>query len=289
MSTAESVVSVPWDGDALPREGQQYCCPVQPLDTSYIRLKSVLDRAVALVLLLLALPVIGMLVLAVRLTSRGPGIYRQVRAGLGGKLFVMFKLRSMCAQAETGTGPVWANVQGDYRVTPLGYWLRRLHLDELPQLYNVVRGDMSLVGPRPERPEFVTVLARQLDGYTQRLRIMPGITGLAQINLPPDTDLESVRCKLVLDRQYIDEAGLWFDARILLCTLLRVLGLRGGKAVKLLGLQRNVAPLPQAAAESSPADRTPLAIATASLPPSRSNLPNTLGTESEPVAVSARS
>jgi len=125
-------------------------------------------------------------------------------------------------------------------MTRLGYWLRHLHLDELPQLFNVVRGEMSLVGPRPERPEFVAVLADQIPGYLNRIAVQPGITGLAQINLPPDTDLDSVRRKLVLDCEYIRTAGLLLDFRILACTLLRVIGLRGGRGVRFMGLQRIV-------------------------------------------------
>jgi lipopolysaccharide/colanic/teichoic acid biosynthesis glycosyltransferase len=152
----------------------------------------------------------------------------------------MYKLRSMRCDAEARTGPVWASAGHDPRVTPLGYWLRYLHLDELPQLYNILRGEMALVGPRPERPEFVGLLAEQIPGYWERLKVKPGITGLAQINLPPDTDLHSVRCKLVLDREYVERGGLVLDARIVLCTLLRLVGLRGGRAVSLLGLRRVV-------------------------------------------------
>jgi hypothetical protein len=107
-------------------------------------------------------------------------------------------------------------------------------------LFNVLRGEMSLVGPRPERPEFVAVLTEQIPGYLNRLQVLPGITGLAQVNLPPDTDLDSVRRKLALDCEYIDRAGLSLDLRIVLCTLLRVVGLRGGRGVRWLGLQRTV-------------------------------------------------
>ena len=116
-----------------------------------------------------------------------------------------------------------------------------MHLDELPQLFNVLRGEMSLVGPRPERPEFVVVLADKIPGYVDRLSVLPGITGLAQINLPPDTDLDSVRRKLVLDREYIERVGPLLDLRIILCTLFRLVGIRGGRGVRLLGLLRTVA------------------------------------------------
>jgi lipopolysaccharide/colanic/teichoic acid biosynthesis glycosyltransferase len=162
---------------------------------------------VAGVLLFFSAPLIGILILLVRCTSRGPGIYSQVRVGKDGLIFTMYKLRSMRCDAEAQTGAVWAGVKHDPRMTYVGYWLRRLHLDELPQLVNVVYGHMSLVGPRPERPEFVELLAEEVPGYLDRLMVKPGITGLAQINLPPDTDLDSVRRKLVLDREYA-----WFRA-----------------------------------------------------------------------------
>jgi lipopolysaccharide/colanic/teichoic acid biosynthesis glycosyltransferase len=209
--------------------------------------KSLLDRALAVALLLPGLPLIGLLVALVRLTSRGPGVYSQRRVGRGGLVFTMYKLRSMRIDAESATGPVWAGAASDSRVTPLGYWLRKLHLDELPQLFNVVRGEMSLVGPRPERPEFVAVLAEQIPGYMDRLAVLPGITGLAQVNLPPDTDLDSVRRKLALDCEYIQQVGLLLDLRLILCTVLRVFGLRGGRSVSLLGLHRSVTLPPTAA------------------------------------------
>lgn len=202
--------------------------------------KILLDKALAAVLLIPGLPLVCMLVVLVRLTSRGPGIYSQLRVGKGGKHFTMYKLRSMRLDAEAGTGPVWSCNGGDPRVTPLGYWLRKLHLDELPQLFNVLQGEMSLVGPRPERPEFVKVLADQIPSYLDRLGVLPGVTGLAQVNLPPDTDLDSVKRKLLLDREYINQARLSLDLRIILATALRVLGLRGGRAVQVLGLQRSV-------------------------------------------------
>jgi lipopolysaccharide/colanic/teichoic acid biosynthesis glycosyltransferase len=208
------------------------------VESSFFRVKEVLDRIAGLVLLLPILPLIGLLVALVRLTSRGPGVFAQKRVGKKGRIFTMYKLRSMRIDAEARTGPVWANVTGDPRVTPLGYWLRRLHLDELPQLFNVVRGEMSLVGPRPERPEFVAVLADQVPGYLNRIAVHPGITGLAQINLPPDTDLDSVRRKLVLDCDYIRTATAWLDLRIVFCTALRMAWIRGPAVTRALGLER---------------------------------------------------
>ena len=162
----------------------------------YFVMKQWLDRVAGGALLLLLSPVLILLIVAVKLSSRGPAIYCQKRVGLAGRNFMMYKLRSMRLDAESA-GPRWAAAGDDPRVTPLGYWLRRLHLDEVPQLFNLVRGEMSLVGPRPERPEFVSVLAHQIPNYLDRLQVLPGITGLAQVNLPPDTDLESVRRKLL--------------------------------------------------------------------------------------------
>lgn len=215
--------------------------PVVPIvDSGFFWLKSAFDRLLALLLLIPMLPVIGIIVLLVRVTSKGPGIYQQKRVGKGGRIFTMYKIRSMRMDAECKTGPTWAGVVRDPRVTPLGFWLRRLHLDELPQLFNVLWGEMSLVGPRPERPEFVSILADQIPGYLDRLAIAPGITGLAQINLPPDTDLDSVRRKLALDCEYICIASWLLDLRILVSTALRMFGIRHGRAVWLMGLERDV-------------------------------------------------
>lgn len=204
----------------------------------YHNRKQWFDRTAALAMLTAASPVIVFLVGLIRLTSPGPAIYRQVRLGRGQRVYTMYKLRSMRIDAEKA-GPQWSQA-GDPRVTWLGFWLRRLHLDELPQLINVLRGDMALIGPRPERPEFVKVLTKYVDGYAHRMDVLPGITGLAQINLPPDSDLDSVRRKIVLDREYIETASLWLDIRILMCTVLRLIGLSGQLAIRATGLQRQV-------------------------------------------------
>ena len=183
-----------------------------------------------------ATPVLLVLVAIVRATSPGPAVYRQTRVGRHGRTFTMYKFRSMRQDAEAGTGAVWAQ-SGDPRVTPVGRVMRRLHLDEIPQLVNVLKGDMALIGPRPERPEFTHVLALKLPGYMQRHRVRPGITGLAQLNLPPDSDLESVRRKLVLDLDYIDRSGLGIDLRIACATIMRMLYIRQSVYVRLTGLK----------------------------------------------------
>jgi lipopolysaccharide/colanic/teichoic acid biosynthesis glycosyltransferase len=185
--------------------------------------KDVVDFLVALLLLIIAGPVILLAALLVRLTSRGPAFYTQLRVGLHGRLFWVIKLRTMKHNCEGDSGPKWATAK-DPRVTWIGSLLRRTHLDELPQLWNVLRGEMSLVGPRPERPEFVSPLEMCIPLYRDRLLVRPGITGLAQVQLPPDTDIESVRRKLAYDLYYVQRVSLWGDLRILLSTVLKVLG-----------------------------------------------------------------
>ena len=213
-------------------------CP-QPKVSNYFAWKSALDRLIAAFLLVFVLPVIGILVVLVRLTSKGPAIYRQVRVGKDGKVFTMYKIRSMRIDAELATGAVWAS-RKDPRVTFLGRILRKLHLDELPQLFNVLRGDMSLVGPRPERPEFVDKLDKKIDGYCHRLLVKPGVTGFAQLNLPSDIDLNDVRKKVVLDFEYIESASLGFDLLLIFGTALKVVKLTGRLPLTLLGVYRPV-------------------------------------------------
>ena len=213
-----------------------YNCP-EPKVSRYFQWKRYVDFPVALLLAILALPIIGITWALVRLTSRGPGFFRQVRLGLDGKPFTIYKLRSMRIDAETATGAIWT-ARSDRRVTFLGKFLRKTHLDELPQLYNVLRGDMDLVGPRPERPEFVTELEKRIEGYTYRLYVRPGVTGLAQLNQAPDVDLNDVRRKLVFDFDYIEHCTLGLDIRILVCTALKPVRLYQSQLLKFLGLYR---------------------------------------------------
>ena len=220
---------------------------------------------VALALCVPGLPLILVLVLVVRISSRGPAIYRQVRVGRDGRTFTIFKLRTMRQDAEAATGPTWAAAD-DPRVTPIGRFIRALHLDELPQLFNVLVGDMALVGPRPERPEFTQLLGRKIPGYLDRLAVRPGITGLAQINLPPDTDLESVRRKVVLDREYVESANASMDLRILVCTCFRIVGIHGTVTRRLLGLERWNAVIAATRAPAAGADRAAAIPSTASTP-----------------------
>ena len=157
----------------------------------YPTVKDFLDTGLALALSVVALPIVFVAVFAVKLTSRGPAFYTQLRVGRVGRVFTIFKIRTMIDNCESLTGPRWS-IPGDPRITPVGWFLRKTHLDELPQLLNVLRGDMSLIGPRPERPEFLPELERQVPRYRERLLVRPGVTGLAQVQLPADTDVDSV-------------------------------------------------------------------------------------------------
>jgi lipopolysaccharide/colanic/teichoic acid biosynthesis glycosyltransferase len=207
----------------------------------YHRRKPILDRATGLVLLIISLPATLVLIALVRLTSPGAAIYRQRRVGRDGVEFHLYKIRTMYHNIEAISGPQWSG-PNDPRITPIGRALRFLHLDELPQLLNVVRGEMSLIGPRPERPEFVAHLAQLVPGYEQRLQVLPGITGLAQINLPADDSLESVHKKVIIDCQYIEKGNAYLDFRILVCTALRMLGIRHGRAPRWLGVEHEFEP-----------------------------------------------
>jgi sugar transferase (PEP-CTERM system associated) len=166
--------------------------------------------------------------LAVKLSSKGPVLYRQRRVGINGEVFTLYKFRSMYVDAESRTGAVWATVD-DPRITPVGRWLRKLRLDELPQLWNVVKGDMAIVGPRPERPEFVDLLAHQIPYYRQRLAVKPGITGWAQINHKyGDTELDAM-IKLEYDLYYIKNVAPALDFYIIFHTMKVMLLSRGAQ------------------------------------------------------------
>lgn len=190
----------------------------------YLPLRRVLDFTLAVVISIIALPIVMLAALAVKLTSRGPAFYTQTRVGKGGVVFTIYKIRTMLDKCESLTGPRWT-IPGDPRITPIGWLLRRTHIDELPQLLNVLMGEMSLIGPRPERPEFVSELSKALPGYDDRHNVLPGITGLAQVQLAPDSDLESVRRKLEFDLLFIERLSLLLDARILIATALHMLGM----------------------------------------------------------------
>jgi sugar transferase (PEP-CTERM system associated) len=184
-------------------------------------LKRILDIAVSLVILIFFLPVLLLAMLAVWLGDRHSVFYRQDRVTLGGRTFRIVKLRSMRIDAEA-SGAVWAAAK-DSRITPVGEFLRRSRVDELPQLFNVLWGDMSLVGPRPERPEFIEGLARELPLYHERHAVKAGLTGWAQINYPYGASLDDARSKLSYDLYYVKNFSIFLDLLIIMQTLRVVL------------------------------------------------------------------
>lgn len=227
MTRTEAVRRHPDRGHAVmtaAAETDAFRCRVPASLPRTCRLKAALDLALALVIAVPALPATLLACAVVRLTSRGPAIYSQKRVGQFGRVFTIYKIRTMFHECESFSGPRWASPD-DPRVTYVGRWLRKLHIDELPQLWNVFRGEMSLVGPRPERPEIAAQLRESLPGYDRRVVVRPGVSGFAQIHLPPDTNLASVRRKLALDAHYVENASLWFDLRIMFATAGKVVAL----------------------------------------------------------------
>lgn len=168
--------------------------------------------------IVLAAPVIALTALVIKIVSPGPVFFKQERVGLNGKIFDMYKLRTMRADAERYSGPVWAQ-EDDPRLIRFGKIIRKMHLDELPQLVNVLNGEMSIVGPRPERPVFVDQLSEQIIDYPKRLQVKPGITGLAQVFHKYDETIQDVKKKVKYDLLYIREMCLMVDLRILLQTI----------------------------------------------------------------------
>ena len=183
-------------------------------------------------------PLVLVLCGLVKLTSKGPGFYRQERVGLDRKVFHVVKLRTMIVGAQPEGTEIRA-CKNDLRITGFGKFLRKTHLDELPQLFNVAAGDMVLIGPRPEQPGICEgVLAPAIEGYYDRVKVKPGITGLSQINLEPDSAIEDAMQKQVLDLHYINSTNGWLEFRILLATVLRVFGISGATVMSWMGLRR---------------------------------------------------
>ncbi|HPN35244.1 MAG TPA: undecaprenyl-phosphate glucose phosphotransferase [bacterium] len=190
------------------------------------RVKRMLDIVFAILFLLLLLPVMLITAMLIKLDSRGPVLFNQQRVGKNGKLFTIYKFRTMIKDAEKYTGPVWAE-KSDPRITRMGRFMRKVRLDEFPQCINVLKGDMSLVGPRPERPYFVEKLKQEYPYYTRRLKVQPGITGWAQVKGEYDTSVENVREKLQYDLYYIENMSLRMDIRIMLYTVFVMLRFKG--------------------------------------------------------------
>ena len=191
-------------------------------------LKRVSDIAAALLLLLTAMPLMAITALAIKIDGPGPVFYRQQRTGQHGKPFVLYKFRSMTVNAEAGGEPLWA-LKHDPRITRLGRVIRATRIDELPQLANVLHGEMSMVGPRPERPHFVEQLTRAVPFYSQRLYVKPGLTGWAQVNYPYGASVEDAREKLAYDLYYVKNRSFLLDLSILVSTVRVVLYREGAR------------------------------------------------------------
>jgi len=188
--------------------------------------KRLIDIVVSLIVLGLGLPLWVLIAILIKIDSRGPVIYKQERVGKDGKIFTLYKFRSMYENAEALTGPTWAT-KNDPRVTRVGKILRKLHLDEIPQFINVLKGDMSLIGPRPERPVFVEKLSKEIPLYRRRLKVKPGITGWAQVKYKYDESIEDVKKKLQYDLFYIENMSLRMDLKIIAYTILHILSGKG--------------------------------------------------------------
>lgn len=197
-----------------------------PMPTWEKFVKRAMDILLATLILLITLPIILVIVAIIRLDSKGPAIYKQKRVGIYGREFNIYKYRTMYQDAEKKSGPMWAE-EDDPRITPVGYWLRMLRLDELPQLVNVLKGEMSLVGPRPERPYFVDKFKKEIPLYSRRLRVKPGITGWAQVKWRYDSSFEDVKEKTKYDLFYVENMSLRMDMKILINTVYTVMAGKG--------------------------------------------------------------
>jgi exopolysaccharide biosynthesis polyprenyl glycosylphosphotransferase len=189
-------------------------------------LRRIISTLLALLLSVLTLPLTPVIALLIKLTSRGPVLYRQKRVGLRGQVFDCFKFRTMRSDAEADSGPTWAS-DDDPRITRVGKFLRRSRLDEIPQIWNVLRGDMAFVGPRPERPEFVAKLNHEIPYYNVRHAARPGITGWAQINYGYGSSVQEAKEKLRFDLYYIRNVSVMLDLLIVFYTLRTVIIGRG--------------------------------------------------------------
>jgi len=186
------------------------------------KVKGISDFIFAFVLLIIGLPLWFFIACVIKLDSKGPVFFKQVRLGKNNEKFTLIKFRTMIENAEIETGPVWTDKK-DTRITFVGKWLRRFYLDEVPQLFNVLKGEMSIVGPRPERPYFAEQLVKKYPSYLDRLLVKPGLTGWAQINQSYDMSIEDVGQKLKYDFYYIENLSFIFDLQIMIKTILVVL------------------------------------------------------------------
>ena len=196
------------------------------MPTWQAQIKRLMDIVVSAAVLLCGAPIWIVLAIVIRSTSPGPAVYKQVRVGRNGKSYTMLKFRSMYADAEKRAGPQWA-VENDPRITPVGRFIRKTRLDEIPQFINVLKGEMSLVGPRPERPYFVEQLKKEIPWYVRRIKMKPGITGWAQVKHKYDSSIEDVKQKVLYDLYYFENMSLALDIKIMMRTIFVVLTGKG--------------------------------------------------------------
>ena len=197
-----------------------------PLSTWDRFLKRTMDIVLSLLFLFILSPILLIIILFIKIDTPGPVLYKQKRVGFRSKKFTLYKFRSMVSDAEKHTGPVWA-AKNDRRITRVGRILRPLRLDEWPQLFNVLIGNMSFVGPRPERPHFVDNLKKEISLYSLRLNVHPGVTGLAQVKHYYDQSIDDVKKKLEYDLEYVNKISLRLDSKIFLKTIFTVLKKQG--------------------------------------------------------------
>jgi exopolysaccharide biosynthesis polyprenyl glycosylphosphotransferase len=190
--------------------------------------KRIFDIFFSTVAIIFALPLIPLIALIIKIDSSGPIFFRQVRLGVKEKTFVLYKFRTMMLDAENGTGAIWAQ-KDDPRITTFGRFLRKTRLDEIPQLYNVLKGEMSFIGPRPERPEFVQKLKEIIPYYSERHIVKPGLTGWAQVKYPYGSSVNDAIEKLRYDLFYIKNFSLFLDLLIIIETVKVVIFGRGGR------------------------------------------------------------
>ena len=195
---------------------------------AYSVIKRIIDITFSIIGIILSCPLLLVAAILIKLTSKGPILFTQVRVGKDGKNFEIYKLRTMRIDAEKETGPVWA-AKNDSRLIPVGKFLRKSRIDEIPQFINVLKGDMSIIGPRPERPVFVERFVKEIPDYEKRLLVKPGITGLAQVWHKYDETLEDVKKKIRYDLLYIRKLSLWTDFKIALNTFRVVLTGHGAR------------------------------------------------------------
>lgn len=196
--------------------------------STYILAKRIFDIIISILAVVFLSPLFLITAILIKCTSRGPVIFTQVRVGKEGQHFEIYKFRTMRVDAEKMSGPVWAQ-ENDPRLIPIGRFLRKTHIDEIPQFFNVLKGDMSFIGPRPERPIFVEKFKKEIQDYEKRLQVKPGITGMAQVWHRYDETIADVRKKIKYDLLYIRKVCLWTDLMICLRTVRVVLTGEGAR------------------------------------------------------------